>query len=70
MAPSRQPKSLLTVLKGIGGERRDGAITSEGARSRLSEVTTRLLSGTGEKRLLTHGSPLETDKFVEIIKME
>ncbi len=70
MAPSRQPKSLLTVLKGINVNRRDGVTTSEGARSQLSEVTTRMLSGAGEKRLVTYGSPLETDKFVEKVKTE
>ncbi len=73
MAPSRQPRSLLTVLKGISGDNRaDGMMTSERARSELSEVTTRLLSGAGERAdvLVTQGSPLETDKFVDKIKTE
>ncbi len=74
MAPSRQPKSLLTVLKGISGAtgRADGMMTSERARSELSEVTARLLSGAGERAdvLVTQGSPLETDTFMEKIKTE
>ncbi len=72
MAPSRQPKSLLTILKGISGDRADGMMTSERARSELSEVTARLLSGAGERAdvLVTQGSPLETDTFMEKIKTE
>ena len=74
MAPSRQPKSLLTVLKGISAPRNpsDMVTPSERARSELSQVTAGFISGMAERdaALSRLHSPLESNEFIRTIETE
>ena len=71
MAPSRQPKSLLTVLKGISAPHNpnDRVTPSERARSELSQVTA---GGVTERdtALSRLYSPLDSTTFIESIETE
>ena len=85
MAPSKQPKSLLTVLKGIAlsqdklsseKEQDNLVLQSDRAKSQLSQVTgttgDELRAGQAHKvsGLAQERSPLETVKFIKRIEQE